>query len=299
MFRNMLSLVMLTLLGTVLLGCPLANDEDYQFERTWSTTGVGVAVSPDGDLYVADFENDCVRKFSSSGILLGSFGEYGTEPNQLNGPRDIAIGQDGSIYVAEFGNARVQKFSSGGSSLGIWDNDSGISLNAIAIGADNSVYVAEYARIIKLSSNCAFVQAWGTNGTQAGQLGGVMGLAVSPDGNHVYASEWANARIQKFSSGGVSEQTWGAAGWGNGQFSKAYGVAVDLNGYVYVTEGFENHRVQKFTADGIYVTKWGGEGTANGQFSDPEGIAVAADGSVYVADTDNHRIQKFVPVIMP
>jgi len=46
------------------------------------------------------------------------------------------------------------------------------------------------------------------------------------------------------------------------------------------------------------VALGGARGAGPGQFLEPSGIAVDAQGNVYVADKGNHRIQKFVRVVM-
>jgi len=45
----------------------------------------------------------------------------------------------------------------------------------------------------------------------------------------------------------------------------------------------------------LFVTKWGISGQADNQFSDPAGVAVDSSGNIYVADTNNNRVQKFLP----
>ncbi len=56
-----------------------------------------------------------------------------------------------------------------------------------------------------------------------------------------------------------------------------------------------NGRIQKFNSTGTFLTKWGSSGSGDGEFNSPYGVAVDPAGNVYVADTDNDRIQKFVP----
>jgi hypothetical protein len=67
-------------------------------------------------------------------------------------------------------------------------------------------------------------------------------------------------------------------------------------------------RIIKFTPQGQFITTWGkkwndndivqsASGSGNGEFFFPYGVAVDSGGKVYVADSYNHRIQKFEPVI--
>jgi DNA-binding beta-propeller fold protein YncE len=141
----------------------------------------------------------------------------------------------------------------------------------------------------------AFVTAWGTAGSGAGQFRSPWGIAVDGSGN-VYVADSnpipdpSNDRIQKFTSSGGVLTTWGTTGSGNGQFSGPTSVAVDGSGNVYVADQF-NHRIQKFTSSGGFITKWGAYGTGNGQFKYPVAVAVSSSGNVYVAD--DNRIQKF------
>lgn len=76
----------------------------------WFKTATGVATDGDGNVFVADFENHRVQKFTSEGEFLGAFGEQGSGPGQFDRPTDAAIDQDGNLYVVDFGNNRVQKF---------------------------------------------------------------------------------------------------------------------------------------------------------------------------------------------
>jgi DNA-binding beta-propeller fold protein YncE len=85
---------------------------------------------------------------------------------------------------------------------------------------------------------------------------------------------------------------WGSCGTAEGEFHCPTGIAVDALGNVYVTDGC---RVQKFAADASFVKAWGVFGSGEAQFIFPNGVAVDAAQNVYVVDTNNHRIQKFVP----
>ena len=74
----------------------------------------GVAVAPSGDLYVADWGNDRVLRFTPDGEYVGSYGESGGGEGQLLRPSSVAVDDDGYVYVADWGNNRVQVFDPDG-----------------------------------------------------------------------------------------------------------------------------------------------------------------------------------------
>jgi DNA-binding beta-propeller fold protein YncE len=68
----------------------------------------GIAVAPDGNVYVADAEGSRVLKLSSDGALLQEWGP-GSEPGQFSVPGDLVTDVHGNVYVVDAGNARIQK----------------------------------------------------------------------------------------------------------------------------------------------------------------------------------------------
>jgi len=80
----------------------------------------GLALGPDGNLYVADAANHRIQVFSTDGRLLRLWGHQGTAPGELYNPYDIAIDARGCVYVVEYGASRVQCFSPAGAPLAHW-----------------------------------------------------------------------------------------------------------------------------------------------------------------------------------
>ena len=79
---------------------------------------VGIAVDADGNLYVGDSENHCIRKITPEGVVTtvagnGQMGHTdGLNNNaRFNLPRGIAIDGDGVIYVADEGNHSIRKIT--------------------------------------------------------------------------------------------------------------------------------------------------------------------------------------------
>ncbi len=77
-----------------------------------------VEVAPDGTIYVADTENHCIRKISTTGIITTYAGRCGTAGSTgdggpanlglLNSPYGIELNSDGDLYIADSLNHRIQ-----------------------------------------------------------------------------------------------------------------------------------------------------------------------------------------------
>jgi DNA-binding beta-propeller fold protein YncE len=69
----------------------------------------------DGHVYVADWRNDRIQKFTGDGTFVTSFGSSGDGNGQFSRPSGVAVDADGNIYVADWGNERVQVLGADGS----------------------------------------------------------------------------------------------------------------------------------------------------------------------------------------
>jgi sugar lactone lactonase YvrE len=70
----------------------------------------GLALDLEGNIFVADSQNNRIQMFGSDGQLRTVWGAKGPEEGHFINPVSVAIGGDGSIYVLDQGNSRVQKF---------------------------------------------------------------------------------------------------------------------------------------------------------------------------------------------
>ena len=92
------------------------------FVNKWGTDGTGagqfdgpngVAVAPDGNVYVTEMYNVRIQKFTSAGVFVNKWGTKGTGAGQFEGAGGVAVAPDGSVYVADTQNDRIQKFLPG------------------------------------------------------------------------------------------------------------------------------------------------------------------------------------------
>jgi len=76
----------------------------------------GIAIDSSGNLYVADTQNNLIRKVTPSGwvtTIAGSLSAgYVDGPSKsakFFSPADVEVGPSGVIYVADSGNNRIRK----------------------------------------------------------------------------------------------------------------------------------------------------------------------------------------------
>jgi len=275
----------------------------------------GIAIAPDGSLYVADTNNNRIQHFSSDGQIIKEWGTFadlnvGAAPTgTFNQPWALALSPDGNfIFVADTWNHRIQKFTRDGSSIKMWGaplydpttTDPSVfwGPRGIAVDQQGRVFVADTGnkRILVYDSDGNFIMQIGNEGLSAGQFEEPVGIAFDSQENLFVADTW-NQRIQVFepsqdgSSYSILRQ-WDVAGWyGESLENKPY-LAIDQQDHVLATDP-EAFRVLEFSNYGEFIRTWGEYGIGSENFGLASGIAVDATGQVWVCDSANNRLMQF------
>lgn len=221
------------------------------FNQPW-----GVAVGPDGAVFVADTWNHRIQKFTPAGEYLTSWGYFGQAevPEAFYGPRDVAVDSQGRVYVTDTGNKRVVVFDEDGN------------------------YLTEF----------------GGPGLEPGQFDEPVGIDVDENGRIYVADTW-NQRIQVFEElqgEFVPFQIWDVSAWYGASLENKPYISVNPDGQVLITDP-EGRRVIRFDQQGQFVDYWGSVGSGPENFGLSSGIAAGEDG-VWVADPGNDRLMYFV-----
>jgi hypothetical protein len=276
-------------------GSAPAQASDYQsFNNPF-----GVFVDSSGYIYVADYGNNRVCKWSSNGQAIGWIGgtnngwqkgsapAYASDYKSFNNPFGVFVDSSGNIYVADTYNNRVCKWNSSGVAQG-WiggTNNGWQQGNAPAFASDyqsfygpSGIYVDSSGNIYVADGDNNRISKWNTNGTAIGWIGGTN-------------NGWQQGNAPAFASDYQS-------------FFSPTGIYVDSSGNIYVAD-FNNSRISKWNTNGTAIG-WIG-GTNNGwqkggapsyafdykSFYNPTGVFVDSSGNIYVADEFNNRISKW------
>ncbi|MBW4888361.1 hypothetical protein KXQ82_01480 [Mucilaginibacter sp. HMF5004] len=292
---------------------------------------LGLCTDAAGNIYVADFYNNVIRKITPAGVTstYAGSGTLGYQDGaaataQFYGPQGVAIDAAGNVYVADMGNNMIRKISTAGmvttlAGRGYTGYADGAGASAVfnlpagvAVDAAGNVYVADRGNnmIRKITTagvvstlagitTAGFVDGTGT----AAQFASPGAIAVSSTGT-VYIADLTNSAIRTITPTGAVSTLIGTTTLST-VLGAPWGIALDAAGNVYTTDG--NGRVLKITTNNVIYPLAGVSATAgfvNGLntaalFNSPRGIAIDASGNVFVSDYGNHAIRKLSIVTTP
>ena len=251
----------------------------------------GMAVGPDGSLYIADTEDERVRRVAPDHTIstvagngtFGLSGDGGVATNaRVASPEGLDIADDGSLYIADTKNNRIRR-----------------------VGTDG--------KIATVAGGGSPADGLGDDGpaTQA-RLAGPTDVAVAADGT-IYIADRAHHRVRMVSPDGtITSVAGGTEGGFDGDGGPAgssllnlpTGVALAPDGTLYIADA-GNDRVRRVRVDGTIDTVAGGGSPASGvgdegpatdaKVEQPTALDVGQDGAVYVAERAGNRVRRVIP----
>ena len=246
---------------------------------------LGIAVGAPGNLFIADSNNNRVRKVSlSTGVITTVAGTGAVSFNgdggqaaagTLNDPTSVAVDSSGALFIADYSHGRIRRV----------DASSGV-ITTVAGGGT----------------------APGDGGSATGaQLNGPRGLTFDGSGN-LFIAEASSNRIRKVAAGtqvittvdGGGSPSEGSTA-ANAILEVPGGLAVGPQGNVFIAVT-DTHRIRRVDRTTGTITTVAGNGSpafggdngpatkANLNF--PQQIALDTGGNLFIADASNNRIRK-------
>lgn len=284
-----------TIAGSGGPGSADGTNNQARFNQPWAVT-IG-----NGDLYVADKNNNVVRKLTRDGTnwVVSSIAGKAGSPGFVNGtnsiarfssPEGIAADAGGNLYVADAVNGSIRKISPQDTNWVVSTVSSGFSNpGGVAVDSFTNIYVSDTGnhRICQLSpngANWALTTLAGRSG-YSGYLDGTngdarfdwpRGIALDGAGN-LFVGEDINKVVRKITPMGTNwvvttiAGTYGYLGGddgtnGDAHFDGPYGFSVNRAGAIFVTD-YLNDTIRKITPVGTnwVVTTLGGKAAVIGQ----------------------------------
>ena len=219
---------------------------------------IGVATDTNGDVYVADFNNDSISVFDAKGTFLRRF------PDPY---RPTGLGSSGA-------------------------GNTGIAVTAVAVSG-GKVYATDAYQVFVFDTQGKLLKQFGRPGSGPGDLDHPNGIAVDSKGR-MYVTDSNHGRVTAFSPDGavlwtVGSPTTSLTAVSSNPFVLPRGIAVLSDGSILVADPLA-HKLVKLSSSGKFLADYGDRGEEPGQLNFPNGIA-ARGGLILIADKENNRVQ--------
>lgn len=218
----------------------------------------GIAVGDDGSVYVADFYNDCIEVFDSTGSWIRRF------PDPMKPVGKGSSGHDGR----------------------------GIAVTDVAV-VGGKVYATDTYQVFVFDTSGKLLEQFGKPGSGPGDLDHPNGVTASADGD-IYVSDSNHARVTAFTPAGTAKWNVGRIPAGINDTSTAplqlpRGLAQLPNGDLVVVDTLAFDLVT-ISPQGKVLSSYGQRGVAPGEFNFPNDVSVLGS-TLAVSDKENNRVQ--------
>ncbi len=278
---------------------------DYDLLHQWGSYGPTepnnfahpqfIGVGEDGSIYVSDFGNKRIQKFSSNSEYVTHWGSGGKQVGDFYNPSGIAVSSD-FVFVADRDLNRIQKFSLEGEFIQAWGKKGvaeGQFMYPSGIDANNGfLYVIDTGnqRIQIFTYDGEFVSSFGSSGLGSGQFLNVVGIDVDGEGN-VYITDKGNHKIEKFTPEGELIQSF-AFYFPNYVFSPT-AIAIDPLGGMFVVNSADDRILHLSQNSTLRLEQSDQRGPYPNSFEHVTDIAMGSTGELLVIDSPTHSIQSY------
>lgn len=229
--------------------------------------------------------------------LVGSWGEFGTDPGQFQNLTAVKIDEHDVVYLTDWETVRVQRFKPDGTFLGEWPVEIPSRLAAgplprgpqdLTIAPNGDIYVlmedGDTWWIARFLPDGTYLFAVALEkGGGIGQVEFAPAIAVDADGN-LYVADFFEDRIQKLDSLGRFLDVWTG---GDDRISQPRGLGWSPEETLFAME--RQFQVYEFDADGSVMNVW----LLN--HHSPEAMGVDSFGNVYTSSQRRDTIERSTP----
>lgn len=285
----------------------------------------GLAVDHAGNIYIADADNNRIRRVDRAGTIetVAGTGEFGWEGDgvpatsaTLTAVSGLATDRNGNLYIADTWADRIRKIDTQGTISTVAgtgeegrSGDGGPALaaqlnrpRAVAVDDAGNIYIADAAnhqvRRVDVSGTISTFAGTGDDGdlgdggpATAAHLSEPYAVAIDPAGN-VFIADAGNSTVRKVDSGGTITTVAGGRDVGNEvSIARPRALAVDRSGNVYIADAWRD-RVLRLDATGRVAVL---VGLGRREIDAPRDVALDASGNAYVIVGGPHPVVKIDP----
>ena len=237
----------------------------------------GVAVGPNGKIFISDYTRHEIHVFDDQRRYLTSFGGVGGSNGRLSSPTGVAVDDQCFVHVSNSGNDRIEVFTSDGQFIRQIGRRMLRQPYDVAIHKA-IIYVTDSGnnRIVVFNLKGQIMQTIGDQGSSPGSFLSPASLALSPYGT-IYIADMNNHRVQVFNTDGMFMTEFGV-----GRLKHPLSIIITADSHVLVAD-YGSNRIFVFDLMGELLDCFKVPGT-------PYGMAIDTSGSLIVALRNSRQV---------
>jgi sugar lactone lactonase YvrE len=246
----------------------------------------GVAADNAGNVYIADFEKNVIRKVTPDGKIStiagnghqGYLGDGGPAANALlDNPGGVAVDSAGNVYIADTGNSVIRTISASTGNISTYAGNGTAGHGGDGGPATSAELNLPYGMAFDGAGNLYIAD------TQSERI------------REVFAS---NHYIATIAGGGSTLYTASPTPATSALLQPPVSVAVDRRGNVYFPDSFHHvirevsgGNVYTFAGNGSQGNSGDGHAAISAELDSPYGVVLDAASNLYISDSGNNNIR--------